>query len=88
MHVTLMMRHVRDIPISAEDYLRKKMYKANRPQKDDKVSKLRLLCMSETIYLTNMRMDGEDISQKTMQQLKHTDSDQPGDMKQSSNSQN
>ena len=38
--ITRMKRHVRATPILVEDYMRKEMSKANRPQTDDKLNKL------------------------------------------------
>ena len=42
--MTRMKRHVRTTPISAQDYLRKEMYKANRPETYEKLNELTNHC--------------------------------------------
>ena len=58
--ITRMKRHVKTTPISAEDYLRKEMSKANLPQTDDKLNEL-IDCFALQIqheHFNNLQMEG------------------------------
>ena len=86
--INRMKRHVRVIAVLAEDYQRKEMSKSNRPHTDDKLNKLNLICYAvQTRTLKQCCSRGEDISQKTMQQPQPISTDEPGEIKQSSSSQ-
>ena len=54
--------------ISGEDYLRKGMSKANMPQQDNRQNKLvdHFALLSQHDQLSNLGMEGEDMSQKAM----------------------
>ena len=77
---------MRVTPILAEDYMRK-MSKANRQKADHKLNKLihYFGMLNQYEHLSDAGMEGEDISQKTMQHLQHANNVQAGRNKQSSN---
>ena len=79
---------IRATPILVEDYLRKEMSDTNRPQIDDKLNKPnRPLCFAKPTWTLRQYGNVErKHNRKTMQQPKHTNTDQPGETKQSGNS--
>ena len=86
--ITRMKRHVRAIPILAEDYPMKEISKSNRLHTDDRLNELTdyFAMLNQHEHLGNTEAEREDISQKTMQQPQHANTDQLGEIKQSSSS--
>ena len=67
-----MKSHVRAIPVSAEDYLRKDMSKANITQTDDKLNEFVDHFVERYKYeeLHDMKMEEKDVVPKTMQPMR------------------
>ena len=58
------MRCVRTAPISVEDYIRKRMLKANRPQVENKLNELIDHCtvINQHEHLNNLEIEGKEIT--------------------------
>ena len=61
------------------------MSKSNRPHTEEKLSELTdcFAMLNQNWHFIDIEMEGEDISQKTMLQPQHPNTEQPGEMKQS-----
>ena len=84
-----MKRHMRGTSISAEEYLRKEMSKANRSQTEDNINKL-IDCfalLNQHEHSNNLEIDGKDIIPETTQPPQHTKTYHHEEIKQSGNRQ-
>ena len=60
------------------------MYKSNQPHTDEKLNEIieHFAMLNQHEHQSNVQTEGEDISQKTVQQPQHANTDQPEEMKQ------